>query len=178
MASLIETAVLDGLLPVTRGAVRLVAAEPGRVTSVMPFPGQEAAAGRALARLGLGWPSPGQSLAAGDAAIIWTGRGQAFLVGADAARLAGSAALTDQSDAWAVMRLEGKGAEDVLARLVALDLRPAAFPEGAVARGGLNHMMAIFRRVAEGIEIWVFRSMAATAVEELTAAITKVAARG
>lgn len=178
MASLIETDVLADLLPVACGATALVAVDLGRVTSVMPFRGQSGAAGDALGKLGLGWPGPGQSLTAEGRAILWTGRGQAFLLGADPAPLAGLAALTDQGDAWAVMRLEGAGAASVLARLVPLDLRPEAFPEGAVARSGLNHVMAIFRRVSEGIEIWVFRSMAATAVHELTEAMARVAARG
>ncbi len=177
MASLIETDVLADLLPVARGAARLVAAAPTRITSVMPFRGQAGAVASALGKLGLGWPQAGNSLTAEGAAVLWTGRGQAFLLGADPAPLAGIAALTDQSDGWAVMRLEG-GAEAVLARLVPVDLRPAVFPLGKVARSGLNHMQAIFRRVPEGIEIWVFRSMAATAVEELTGAMAKVAARG
>ncbi len=178
MVSLIATDVFHGLLPVLQGPLQLAAATPARITSVMPFRGRAGAVQTALGRMGLGLPEPGQSREGKAAAILWSGRGQAFLLDADPEPLAGIAALTDQSDAWAVMRLTGPGWDQVLSRLVALDLRPSGFPEGAVARSGLNHMNALFRRLADGVEIWVFRSMAATAVEELAGAMARVAARG
>ena len=55
------------------------------------------------------------SVTKGAAACVWTGRGQAFLIGAEPPDgLAGIAALTDQSDAWVVLRLAGPALEDVL----------------------------------------------------------------
>lgn len=178
MASLIENMPLDGLLPVTGGGVTLTARVPRPVTSVMPFDGTGASLAPALKKLGLAFPVAGQSVGAGAVWCLWTGRNQAFLVGADPAGLEGKAALTDQSDGWAVMRLEGADAVAVLARLVPLDLRAAVFGVGAVARSGLNHMMMILHRVTEDcFDIWVFRSMAATAVHEVTQAMETVAAR-
>ncbi|MCB2129203.1 MAG: sarcosine oxidase subunit gamma [Rhodobacteraceae bacterium] len=178
MPSLISKSPCEDLLPVEAGGVKLSEYPVDRVSSVAPFAGKERASGAALKAIGLGWPKPGQSISANGARILWTGRGQAFLVGAEPAGLDGLAAITDQSDGWARLRLAGSGAETVLARLVALDLRPGAFPEGSVARTGLGHMMMILRRDgADAFEIMVFRSMAAFAVRELHHAMTACAAR-
>ena len=178
MPSLIEKTPCEGLLPVSSAGVTLSECAPAQMTSVSPFAGKERATGTALKAMGLGWPKPGQSFATDRASIIWTGRDQAFLVGAAPEGLAETAALTDQSDAWARLRLEGSGAEAVLARLVSLDLRISAFPKGRVARTGLNHMMMILCRVDKtGFDIMVFRSMAETAVHELHQAMKANAAR-
>jgi heterotetrameric sarcosine oxidase gamma subunit len=178
VASLIEKSACDGLLPVTVGAMTLTEAAAVRITSVAPFAGQDKAVAAALKTMGLGWPAPNRAVVKGDAACLWTGRGQAFLIGADPSGLDGIAALTDQSGAWAVMRMSGPGHEAALARLVTVDLRLAAFPVGHVARTGLNHMMAVLHRTApDAITIMIFRSMAATAVHEITAAMQAVTAR-
>ena len=178
MASLIEKSACDGLLPISIGGLTLTQAPPARIASVAPFNGREKAVVAALKALGLAWPAPGRCLAKGDAAILWSGRGQAFLLNGDTAGLAGIAAVTDQTDGWAALRLSGPGHADALARLVPLDLRPAAFPPGSTARSGLGHMMAVFRRLSpDAVEIMVFRSMAATAVHEITVAMQSVTAR-
>lgn len=178
MPSLIETTACDGLLPVRAGGLTLSEAPPARITSVAPFSGKDRAVGTALKALGLGWPAPGRSFSADGATCLWTGRGQAFLIGADPVGLDAIAALTDQTDGWARMRLAGPAAEAVLARLVPLDLRPAAFPEGAVARSGLNHMtMILGREGPDAFQIMVFRSMAASAVREISVAMDACAAR-
>ncbi|OYX42001.1 MAG: hypothetical protein B7Z02_13685 [Rhodobacterales bacterium 32-67-9] len=149
-----------------------------RITSVAPLNGKDRAVAAALKALGLGWPAPGRSVAKGEASCLWTGRGQAFLIGADPAGLAGIAALTDQSDGWARMQLAGPGAEAVLARLVPLDLSAAAFRVGAAARTGLNHMMLVLSRpTAESFDLMVFRSMAASAVHEIRQSMAACAAR-
>ena len=92
--------------------------------------------------------------------------------------LDGLAAVTDQSDAWIVVRLEGAGAEDVLARLVPIDLRGRAFPQDSAARTLLGHMSVGIVRVPGGFEIRAFRSMAGTLAHELGRAMRAVAARG
>jgi len=176
--SLIEKSPCDGLLPRLSGGMTLAELPFTPMTAVAPLNGKARALGAALKEIGLAWPGPGQSRAAGQAAIVWTGRDQAFLIGASPAPLDGVAALTDQSDAWARMRLKGRGAEAVLARLVPLDLRLSAFAEGQVVRSGLNHMMAILLRSgADSFDIMVFRSMARSAVHELHQAMEAVAAR-
>ena len=178
MAELIATSATEGLVPVTHGAFTLTDAGIARITSVAPFAGQQGAVSDALtAALGLAFPAPNATQAKGDARIVWSGRGQVFVLNADPVALDGLAALTDQTDAWAALRLAGPGADQVLARLVPLDLRPSAFGEGAAARSALGHMMAVIWRDGEGLVILVMRSMARTAVHEIAAAMSAVAAR-
>ncbi|MEZ5796387.1 MAG: sarcosine oxidase subunit gamma [Paracoccaceae bacterium] len=163
--------------PVTLAGAVLAPLDPGPIWSVALYPGGARAAARGLKALGLGFPEPGTWAAKGAARIFWTGREQAFVAGVAPVPVEG-AAVTDQSDAWAGVSLSGPGAEAVLARLVALDLRAAAFPEGRVARVGLNHMSAmILRTGAEAFEIYTFRSMARTAWHELTEAMERLEAR-
>ncbi len=169
-----------GLLPLVRGGVTLDEVSPGVITALAPFRGGEAALSSALqAAYGLGFPAAGQALEAGETACIWSGRAQAFLIGpAPDAGLAARAVLTDQSDAWAVVELSGPGAEDVLARLVPLDLRPAAFPPGWAARSLLQHMTVTLWRSGSGaFRIMAFRSMARTLAHEIGTAMALVAAR-
>ena len=84
------------------------------------------------------------------------------------------AAVTDQSDAWAVVALEGDAAEAVLARLVPVDLRVAVFAVGHVAKTMLAHLSVTITRTGQAtFEIMVMRSMAKTLVHDL-----EVAARG
>ena len=111
---------------------------------------------------------------------MWVGPGRALLIGrATPEGLAADAAVVDLSDAQVVLVLEGPAARDVLARLVPLDLRDAAFPDGSAARSLVNHMTATVARVgAEAWEVMAMRSMAATLVHEIAAAMRGVAARG
>src|SRR6056297_542445 len=138
-----------GLLPVAAGALRLSAAVPERMT------------GRKGAR------------------AMWFGREMALLIGPEPdPGLAAHAALVDQSDAWAVLVLEGSGAVDVLARLCPLDLRDQVFKRGHVARTKVAPMAgAIARMGDENWRIMVFRSMAGTLIHEVETAMRRVAAR-
>ncbi len=179
MARLIDRSACEDLLPVITAGAQLAEARPGPVTSVAPFKGRQAAVARALAADGLGWPEPGRAVLAPAGRCLWAGRGVAFVTGLVPRGLEDLAAVTDQSDGWAVLRLEGAQAAAVLARLCPLDLRAGAFAPGHVARAPLGQMTAIVHRsLPESFEIWVFRSMAATAVHELTVAMQAVAARG
>ena len=88
------------------------------------------------------------------------------------------AAVTDQTDGWTVLGLSGTGAVDVLARLVPMDLRLAAFPVGRAVRTQLNHMNVVILRVSDyAFEIMAFRSMARTAWHEVETTMHMVAAR-
>jgi sarcosine oxidase subunit gamma len=166
-----------GLLPVTAGTVTLSEVTPEAITSVAPFAGQGATVSQALQETArAAFPAPGR-WTGGDIRIVWTGPDQAMVLGPRLAPV--GAAVTDQSDAWAVMRLEGPGAEAVLARLVPLDIRRIAFPPGHAARTMLHHMTCTLLRVGEdAFEIMVFRSMAATAVHDLETAMRSIAAQG
>jgi sarcosine oxidase gamma subunit len=179
VARLIATSACAGLLPLTIGAITLTEVVLGPVTSIAPFRGKSVAVTAALAVEDLRFPAPGETISAGPARIIWAGQGRAFLCGVTPPMaLAGVAALTDQTDAAAVVRLDGAGAEAVLARLVPVDLRARAFPEGGTARTMVGHMTASITRVgAQSFEVMVMRSMAQTLVHELSEAAIGVAAR-
>jgi sarcosine oxidase gamma subunit len=106
------------------------------------------------------------------------GRDQAFLIGGDCPDLGDSAAITDQSDAWARFSLAGAAAVETLARYVPIDLRLSALPIGASVRSQLYHVPLCLMRLAEdAFEILVFRSMAQTAWHELETAMRIIAAR-
>lgn len=176
MPDLIAKPALDAA-PVTKAGVTLAIVDPGPITSVALFPGGAKVAAKGLKTLGLTFPDPNTFTAKGPARLVWTGREQAFLMGTPVPPLEG-AAITDQTDGWAGFSLSGPGAEAVLARLVALDLRAAVFPEGRATRAGLNHMALILLRTgAEAFELYTFRSMARTAWHELSEVLDRLEAR-
>jgi sarcosine oxidase subunit gamma len=164
--------------PLTKAGITLAPHDPGPITALAVLPGGDKALAKGLKSLGLSFPDPGAFTASGAARLVWTGRDQAFLMGVAPPALDG-AAVIDQTDGWAGFRLSGPGIPDALARLVALDLRDAAFPVGRVARSGLNHMsMILIRPEAQAFEIYVFRSMARTAWHELAEVLDRLEARG
>lgn len=127
---------------------------------------------------GLALPDPLRSTAKGDARCMWFGRDEVLLTGAapDEA-LMEHAALVDVSDGWAVAELQGPGADDVLARLAPVDLRDAVFQPGDTLRSQLRDMPASITRTETGFLLMVYRSMAATLVQELRRAMEAVASR-
>ena len=168
-----------GLLPVSFGDTTLGELDLGHITSLSPYWGQENAANVALkAAYGVGIPAPGRATGKTGARAIWSGQGQAFLLGpAPDIALAKTCAITDQSDGWAVAELTGPNARNVLARLCPLDLRPSVFKRGHTARSLLGHMNAqITRTGADTYMLMVFRSMAATAAHEISEAMRSVTA--
>lgn len=164
-------------LDITLGDTRIAALDPGRVTSVAPYPGHDVDV--PLSALGLRFPAPGEIHASGGARIVWAGRQLAFLTGAEPpAALSEAAALTDQSDGWVWLYVTGPSACDTLARLCPLDLRPSAFPAGTAAKSLIGHMQALILRSSDtGFELAVFASMADTLRHEIEAAARAVAAR-
>lgn len=181
MVELTAKSPCDGLLPLDIGATRLSEETPGCLTTLAPYAGQAAALGAALEQAhDLGYPAANRSVGKAGHRVIWFGRDMALLMGpVPDATLADHAALTDQSDAWAVVRLDGAAAEEVLARLVPVDLRQSAFKRGHTVRTELAHMMASVTRIGpSAFQIMVFRSMARTLVHDLKTAMEAVAARG
>lgn len=177
MVKLLAKSPAHGLLPVRRGTIELSDCAPDRITSIAPFKGQEAAVSKALkATIGIEFPAPNGSSVKGGLRLVWSGLGQAMLLGARIEIT--NAALTDQSDAWTCLALHGKGAADVLARLTPLDLRNSQFQINQTARSLLGHMNALFVRTdTDRFEILVFRSMAQTAVHDLTRAMESITAQ-
>lgn len=176
MPELIAKTALDGRAALVIGATTLAEVDPGSITSLQTFPGQEKAVAKALKPLGLSFPAPNCFARKGEAILAWTGRDQAFLIGADCPAM--PAALTDQTGGWASLSLSGPLAVDALARYVPIDLRLAAFPLGASVRTPLYHMSMVLMRLSDQeFRIMVFRSMARTAWHEIEVALKTLAAR-
>ena len=140
MASLIAKPAGVGLLPVTIGSCKLVGQQPQAITSIAPAKGHAKSVSKALqTAAGVAFPAVNRTTGQDGLRCVWTGPGQAFLIGAPLPSLA-NAAMTDQSDAWIVLRLTGRDAEDVLARLVPVDLRQSVFKRGHTARTLMFHV--------------------------------------
>jgi heterotetrameric sarcosine oxidase gamma subunit len=176
---LIAKSPLAGRSPVTRGALSLSETPMQAITSIALFPGQAKAITKALKPLGLTFPAPNTVSQSGEARLVWTGRDQAFLIGAPAPAIPTDvAAVTDQSDGWAGLSVEGPAAHEALMRWVPIDLRPQHFAVGTAIRAPLYHMQAIILRLsANRIDLMVFRSMARTAWHEIDLAMTTIEAR-
>lgn len=173
MVSLISLSPCAGLLPLSEGGVTVTEVPVDRLWSVAPFAGQQKAVSAALKdQLGVTLPTVNRR----GGAVTWFGHGT-FLVAGDVA-LDGLAAVTDQSDAWATVRIAGQRAEDVLARLVPVDLRAAVFKTNHSARTLLGHLSVAITRVGpDAFEVMVMRSMAVTLVHDLQVALRGVVAR-
>ncbi len=180
MVDLIAISPLEGLLPLSIGTVTLSEDDPGVMTGIAAYKGKEKALSTALKKAhGMAAPGPNRALGKAGARAIWFGHGMILLQGPKADKaLMRHAALTDQSDGWAVVRLSGAEARDVLARLTPIDLRESVFKRGHTARTELAHMMAsITRTGAQSWQIMVFQSFAKTLVHDLRRAMERVAAR-
>ncbi|MDQ2093258.1 sarcosine oxidase subunit gamma [Rhodalgimonas zhirmunskyi] len=169
-----------GLLPLSIGALDLTEQPHAQMTLLIPWEGQETALSKALEKAhGVALPGVGQSTQSHATRALWFGHNQVLLTGpAPDPALADLAAVTDLSDAYACLRLEGAGADRVLARLTPLDLRDVSFRQGAVARTEIAHMAgALIREGEAAFGLMVYRSMAATLVHEVSDAMQSVTAR-
>lgn len=127
------------------------------------------AAARLEEVLGVGLPPAGASAVAGGLAVLWLGPDEWLVVaepGSDiesrlqAAADPGTVTVVDVSAQRTTLQLTGSAAREVLAHGCALDLHPAAFPEGAcastlVARAGV---VLVHRSAAEPAYWLVVRS--------------------
>jgi methylglutamate dehydrogenase subunit D len=104
-----------------------------------------------------------------DGDLIWSGPDQWLLASRSAelmrqvaARLAGVAAVSDQSDARAVLRLSGPQIRSVFAKGCMIDLHPRVFRPGDVALTSIAHVGVQLWQIDDGpsYELAVFRSMA------------------
>ena len=173
MVNLIVKTPAEGMLPYIKGAAELSELALGKVTSIAPFKGQGAAVDKAL-----GTPLPKIARSSSNAA--WFSQGQYLMFDVDVpSEIAALGALTEQGDAWCALELKGDHAEDVLARLIPIDLRQSSFKRGHCARTQLGHMpLHITRTGKAAFRLMSFRSMAGTMVHEISRAMDLLAARG
>ncbi len=143
-AALAETWPGFALSEVTDLALASLATRRGRETELRA---------RGKARFGLEPPAPGRTASGDGMTFLWTGHEQWFVEAPESAlggleallqeAFGDTAAVTDQSDAWANLRLEGAATRAVLEKLCPLDLHPGSFPPGSTARTTLEHLSAI-----------------------------------
>ena len=181
MAELIAKPPLAGIEEKTIGTVTLAQVVLGVLTSIAPYKGKSKAAAAALkAAHGMAAPAPLRATGKDGARAIWFGRDMILLAGPTPVDgLAEHAALTDQTDAWTCVRLSGARVEDVLARIVPVDVSLATFKRGHTARTHIQHMNGSLTRIGtDDFLVLVFRSMAGTLLHDLERAMASVAARG
>ena len=174
MVELAPISASEGFLPLSIGNYHLNEAAIEQAYIVAPYPGHQGEVARIL---NINWPNPGEYYQGENGSLLWFGREQAMLIGAfPAEELSEYAAVIPQYGAWVIMRLSGPNVEDVLARLVPLDLH--CFKPCQTARTLLNHIAISITRIDETcFEIWGLRSMAHSIVNEISAAMRHVTAR-
>lgn len=85
-----------------------------------------------------------------------------------AEKLGDKAYLTDQSDSWAIVALNGPRSRELLERLSMIDLSDTAFPVGAVARTAMDHIgVIVLREQTDAYVLLSPRSSAASFLELL-----------
>lgn len=168
-------ATLIARLPNSADAGVTAAAPPiAALASVQARRGLEAALEKAAkASLGLSLPrapeanAGGRFLAVGSGPATWlvvAAAGQADPFEKLMAALGRFAAVTDQSGAYAALRLGGPRVRDLLAKGAFLDLAEDAFPPGRAAATQLAHCPVVFWRdaAADHFTLLCFRSYART----------------
>ena len=133
----------------------------------------EALTRRVRAGFGLDLPTTSRRAAHGSLAFVWAGPGHWLAVteGGDGSSfekllrhdLSNLASISDQSDAWAVVRIAGVRARDALAKGVPVDLNPRVFTAGDAAVTTVGHIGVHLWQLDEAptYEFAVFRSYAA-----------------
>lgn len=121
-------------------------------------------------RYALDLPTTPKRVEQGGLAFIWSGPGQWLAVAEDRRDLARElaetigafAAVSDQSDGLAVLRISGPRARDALIKGVGLDLHPRAFAPGDAAVTVIAHVGAQLWQLDDqpSYEIAIYRSFA------------------
>ena len=150
--------------------IRLTLREGQGLATIVAADGREADLRAILAeRFGLSVPEAGATAFDGERGLVWSAPGQWLAVsptrqGFDAlpAALQGVAAVTDQSDGRALVRVSGPKARTLLAKGVAIDLHPRAFGPGRAAVTSIAHIGVQFwqRDAGPTYDIAVARSFA------------------
>ena len=128
---------------------------------------------------GLDWPSVRQIKSKASISLMWFDHTHVAIMGiTPTSKLEEIARVTDVSDAWYIVDLDGIDVRKVLSRVTPIDIRENQFQTGITQRADLMHMQASISCTAEhSFRIMVFRSMAQTFVHEILVAMESVAAR-
>lgn len=145
-----------------------------QMATVMTYQGRRAdLSAKLMDKYGLSLPDGPRRVASSTMAVVGLGprtyliqREQGASLEAELTQTFGdSAAVTDQSDGYAVLRLSGPRVRDVLEKCVSIDLHDKVFVAGAVASTSCAHMGVILWRMDDDagfavFEMAVFRSFA------------------
>ncbi len=142
------------------------------LATLIAAPGGAQALSQAVeGRLGIALPTTPKIASGASHDVVWSGPDQWLLRAPTREGFSGlqeafspHAAVNDQSDARAAMRLSGTHVRDVLAKGVMLDLHPVAFAVGDTALTSIAYIGVHLWRLADGpdgsvFEIMVARSM-------------------
>ena len=150
------------------------------VSLACPLNGDEAL-GAALTGMDLTRPAAGNSTIYGDTRLIWTAPDQMLLVfahstpdavAAVAARTGDTAYLTDQTDNWCALSLEGPLARMALERICPLDLHNDSFAVDSAARTVMEHLGVLIVRT--GADAFLLLSASSSAGSFLHAVETSL----
>lgn len=152
-------------------SVRVGLSVPSGLWQVLAFPGKTETVAQALAKLSSARPEIAVHQAGPDDWLALSyAVGHANLAETLSAALGELAALVDQSDAKAVLVIDGKDNRALLSKGTAVDLHPDAFPEGKSVATMFNHFaIQLTRTGGDAFEIIVPRSFSESFFEELTA---------
>ena len=180
MLDLIAKYPANDILPIVVGGVTLSVSKPAFITSVAPYKGQSPALSAALEKTyKMALPATGAAALAGENRLLWFGHNQYLLISQNPPEpgIAKYAAMTDQSDAWTVLRLEGPLAAAALAHHCPLDLRPSHFGLGQTARAPVAHLPSVVTPVNGGFEVMFMQSLVRTGIHHLHQAMRSVSAQ-
>lgn len=133
--------------------IRLTLREGQGLATIIAADGREADLQAILAgRFDLSLPEAGTTTFDGERGLVWSAPGQWLAVSPERnglrewpAALRDVAAVTDQSDGRALVRVSGRSARALLAKGVSIDLHPRAFGPGQAAVTSIAHI---------GVQLW------------------------
>jgi sarcosine oxidase subunit gamma len=150
--------------------VRVAPREGLAMATIIAGDGRSEAVGKVLADLvGVALPPPLKVSSGRSGELVWSGPDHWLFVGKEralvaeiAARLAGLAAVSDQSDARAILRASGPRVREALAKGCMVDLHPRVFQPGSTALTTIAYIGVQLWQVDEApsYDLAVFRSLA------------------
>jgi len=165
-------AALDGYQKSFEGAALEEQIDLAIVSIAVPLGGTEALSKALQESYGASLPKVGEISLSKDGQTRFLGMGndQMFAIfdhpGADAAKLVAenlkdTGYYTLQSDNWTGLKISGPKCRRALERIIPIDLDPAAFPEGNVARTVMEHLAVIVLRDDENSFLLIAASSSA-----------------
>ena len=150
------------------------------LTQIAGWPDTLAAAGAAAAEMAGsdGAPGPGRAIHGKDGALLRIEPLKWWLIreteGGDAPALSGKiGAVLDLSSSRTWVRMTGPKAATLISHFLPLDLRPASFPDGAVASTAFHHVGVTLWRAEKAFNLLLPRSFAVSLWELLTESATQ-----